>query len=220
MPLIDISLAITDSLPTWANAEPGPSIEWLQSYEKTGAECCVSAVRLGSHLGTHLDAPLHFVQGGASVDQIDPGRLVGPAYVVEIPDFVGLEIPVDMLARESIPPGTRRLLLKTSNTRKRFLASKHFRSDFVALGADSARWILERGIDLVGIDALSIGSAQTGSGGDVHRILLRAGAVVVEGLNLADVSPGEYTLICLPLRIVGVEGAPVRALLAPPGYFA
>ncbi|MDR3707116.1 MAG: cyclase family protein [Capsulimonadaceae bacterium] len=219
MSLIDISLDITDKLPTWENHEPGPKVEWLIKFSKN-TDCCVSKVQYGSHLGTHLDAPLHFVEGGETVDRIAPDLLVGPVFVAEIPDLEGTEIPASLLARLNIPAHTVRLLLRTSNTRKELLSDPAFHPEFAALAPDAARWLIEQGIQLVGIDYLSIGSAVTGNGGEVHRILLSAGVVVVEGLDLTDAPAGDYTLICLPLKVVGVEGAPVRALLATPGHFA
>lgn len=220
MSLIDITLPMTSDLVTWKNEDSGLRLSWVDEFDINGSENCTSAVRYGSHLGTHLDAPLHFIRGGGTVDQIDPASLVGPCFVADLTRSDSNEITAADLDSLSIPDYTTRLLLKTGNSVQRLLESPLFHDEFVAIGPSGAEWLVRRKIKLVGVDYLSIGSAVTGNGGDVHRTILGAGIVVVEGLNLADVAPGAYTLICLPLKVVGAEGAPVRALLATSDHFA
>ncbi|HEY3332852.1 MAG TPA: cyclase family protein [Capsulimonadaceae bacterium] len=219
MSLIDISLNLNSSLVTWKGEDAGLRLRWVDQFGIDGSENCTSEVRFGSHLGTHLDAPLHFIPGGGTVDQISPDVLVGGCYVADLMSFSNPEITVEALDAASIPSGTRRLLLKTANSANRLLNDSQFHDEFVAIGPDAAQWIVAQGIALVGVDYLSVGSATTGNGSEVHRALLGAGIVAVEGLNLTNVAPGPYTLICLPLKVVGAEGAPVRALLATPGHF-
>lgn len=214
MALIDISVDIDGNLPTWQNSEPGVDLRWVTKFGVSSAECNVSRVSFGSHLGAHLDAPLHFVDGGASLEEIPLETLIGPAFVADLGAVDRPEVSAQDLEAAGVPADVKRLLLVTANSARRLLNDRAFHEDFVALGLDAARWVVERGIILVGIDYLSIGSAVAGSGGDVHRTLLRAGVVVVEGLNLHAVPAGRYGLCCLPLKIVGAEGSPVRAVLS------
>jgi len=220
MTLIDISVGIDDKLVTWQNETSGLRFSWVDKQGVNGSECCTSDIRYGSHLGTHIDAPLHFVEGGATVDRIELDILAGPALVVDMSDCQSLEVTKRSLEEANIPDGAQRVILRTSNSTRKLLQDHLFHEDFVAVSSDAADWLVNRGIRLVGIDYLSIGSAVTGSGGNVHRTLLGAGIVVLEGLDLVDVAPGPYTLICLPLKIIGAEGSPVRALLATPGHFS
>ena len=162
-----------------------------------------------THSGTHVDAPLHILQDGDSVDQLDLSVLNGPCRVVHLPG-IGV-IDEGLLFSLNLPTDTRRLLLRTDNSTLWSDAGSTFKKDFASLGPEAAHWIVERKIQLVGIDYLSIGTFQQGT--EVHKILLNAGVVVLEGLNLADVPADEYELLCLPLKIKGAEGAPARALL-------
>jgi arylformamidase len=166
----------------------------------------VSTVTLSSHSGTHLDPPRHFSDNGIPVDEIPLERLIGKAQVVEI-------LGVTMIGREQlsrlIVAGVERLLLKTDSSE--LWKRSEFKEDFTALSVDGARYLLESGVKLIGIDYLSVESVR--GNGEVHRILLDNDVLILEGINLAEVTPGEYELICLPLRIKGGDGAPVRALL-------
>ena len=153
----------------------------------------LSRLDLGVHSGTHVDAPLHFVDGGPSVETLPLDVLVGPCVVVE-----GLD-------PAAVPPGAERVLFKTPNSR--LWDRDEFSEDFVALDAEAARPLVAAGVRLVGIDYLSIGDEEA------HRILLGAGVVAVEGLDLREVEPGEYRLVCAPLKLEGAEGAPARVLL-------
>ncbi len=162
-------------------------------------------------LGTHVDAPYHFLGGHTpTVEKLPLNLLIGRAYVLKLPDDVSL-ITVAELQKADIPPRTRRLLLKTRNSKLWSRKEKDFQTDFVALNRDAAQYLVERGIKLVGIDYLSIGPFHQGEA--THKVLLQAGVVILEGLNLSDVTQGRYTLYCLPLKLAGSDGAPARAIL-------
>ena len=185
--------------------EGDPDLE-LELWESMadGAPANVSRLSLGVHTGTHVDAPLHFLDDAPGTEAIDLSKLIGPAVVVD-----GLEldraIDADALAGLGIPEGAERVLLKTTNSR--IWERGTFTQDFVRLDGSGARWVVDRGVAVIGIDFLSIGDH------DAHRELLSAGVVPLEGLDLREVEPGEYELICLPLRLQGSDGAPARVVL-------
>jgi arylformamidase len=166
-------------------------------------------LEISAHTGTHVDAPAHFVQGGAGVDTLDLNALVGLALVTEARDADALT--ADVLAELAIPLGTERVLFRTRNSNLWARGAQAFDEDFVAITEDGARWLVERGIRLVGVDYLSV--APFSASIPTHQMLLRAGIVLLEGVNLSDVRPGMYQLVCLPLKIDGVDGAPARAIL-------
>jgi len=171
----------------------------------------LSALSLGSHAGTHVDPPSHFVPGGPPVDQVDLGVLNGPCRVVRVPDACRA------IGREevaSVPPGTTRVLFRTSNS-LRWKERLVYFPDYVALNEAGARALLDRGVRLVGIDSLSVESDPTGNF-PVHHCLLEGGALIVEGLLLADAPAGPYELECLPLRLRGGDGGPARVVLVAP----
>lgn len=205
----DISLPIGPDLLTW----PGdPAIDVAPSSRiSRGDSANVSELRLGSHTGTHIDPPLHFIDEGAGVDGIDLGVLVGRATIADL-TACGETIEVSDLEALDLQEGTERLLFKTRNSEIwRHLPAK-FPDSYVALSPEGAQWIVTNGIRLVGTDFLSI-EKRGSPGHPTHVTLLLAGVVIVEGLDLSDVSPGNYRLVCLPLRIVGGDGAPARAIL-------
>lgn len=207
MRIYDISLEITPDLPVW----PGdPGVVMIQESKiEEGAESNVTRLNMGVHTGTHIDAPLHFLQGGARVDELPLKTLTGRVYVLHLPD-VDL-VTAEVLKRSEIPPRTRRIILKTRNSDYWREQVAGFQTDFVGVSADGAQYLVDRGVKLIGVDYLSV--APYSDGVTPHRILLKAGVVIVEGLNLTEVSQGRYTLYCLPLRLAGVEGAPARAIL-------
>lgn len=205
----DISMTVTPGMVTWENSEAALSLAWASQI---GADsvCNVSTLSGGSHTGTHLDAPLHFVEGGGEVSALDIHTLVGPAHVTEI--FGSSQITEDDFKAAAIPAGTERLLLKTDNTRRGLLHNPQFHRDYVGIAPSGARWLTAQGVRLVGVDYLSVGPY----GDDnaiTHQILLGAGLVVVEGLMLADVPAGSYMLAALPPKVHGAEGSPCRAVL-------
>jgi arylformamidase len=207
MAIYDISLPISESLVVWPG-DPPISITQVSHLDR-GDHATVSRLEMGAHTGTHVDAPAHFVRGGAGVDTLDLDTLVGLALVAEARDADALT--ADVLAELAIPLGAGRVLFRTRNSDLWTRGAREFDEDFVAITEDGARWLVERGIMLVGVDYLSV--APFGASRPTHEMLLRAGSVVVEGLNLSGIRPGMYQLVCLPLKVVGGDGAPARAIL-------
>jgi arylformamidase len=206
MKVYDISLTLRARMPVY----PGEATPLLEptSHMERGDSYNVSRLTISTHTGTHIDAPRHFLPDGASVDQIPVDVLVGPALVVEM--AIDQEITAADLEAAAIPPGTERLLFKTRNSR--LLDDEDFRRDFVYLTLDAARWLVERGVRLLAIDYLSV-EQMDAQPSVVHQTLLGAGVVIVEGADLRRVAPGRYLLACLPLKIEGADGSPVRAVL-------
>ena len=207
MKLYDISLTIAEDLPVW----PGdPKIELKKiSQIDDGAEANVTHISACVHIGTHVDAPDHFLGNGDTVENLPLDLLVGPALVAGIP--VEGQISAMDLQAAKIPEGTKRLLLKTANSQIWIEGLKEFKEDFIALEADAAAYLVKLGVEVVGLDYLSV--APFADPGPTHQILLKAGTLIIEGLDLSEIEPGEYTLYCLPLKIKGSDGAPARVLL-------
>jgi arylformamidase len=194
---------------TWGD-EPGPTITPFRRIAK-GDTANVSTICLGDHTGTHVDPPLHFIQGGAGADELPLDALLGPCAVVAF-DGQG-HVSAEFLER-SAPKGATRLLLKTRNSRLWSDPAHHFTRDITGVSASAARWCVEHAIRLVGIDYLTIEpQGPEKAGYPTHQTLLGAGVVVVEGLDLRAVQPGTYDLVCAPLKIGGADGAPARVLL-------
>jgi len=203
---IDISRPLVSGMAVWPG-DPAVRVERVSAIA-SGEPFNLSAVSMCLHTGTHVDAPLHFLEGGPSVAEMPLDALVGPARVIGIRD------PRAIRAHELEPLRLRRgerVLFKTRGSARRWRAPE-FATDYVYVAPDAAALLVERGVRAVGIDYLSIG-APNQEGYDVHRTLLRAGVWIVEGLDLSEVSPGRYELICLPLKVPGADGAPARALL-------
>ncbi|MDA8174705.1 MAG: cyclase family protein [Nitrospiraceae bacterium] len=213
--LIDISIPIKPGMPLWSG-DPQVEIEKLYGLAK-GDEATVSRISMGVHTGTHVDAPLHYLADGPGIGEMPPGALTGPARVIEILGGANKEIQKEELERHGIKQGER-ILLKTTNSALWHQPSKEqdFSKEFyIHLGAKAARFLAQRKILAIGIDYLSIGGCTGDSGAQVHRILLEAGIWIIEGLDLSLATPGNYELICLPLKLQGLEAAPARALLRP-----
>lgn len=207
--LFDVTVPLRQGLPLWPGS-PGLEFESLSEISR-GAEVNVGRVHLELHTGTHLDAPRHFVADGATVESLPLEVLVGPALVVEARDTSQIDAAwLERAGLESVP---QRLLFRTPSSEWWRRSESQFRDDYVALTADAARWLVDRGVRLVGIDYLSIQRFHDGP--ETHRILLGAGVIVVESLDLSQVEPGTYELICLPIPLVGAEAAPVRVILRP-----
>lgn len=204
---LDISLTISPDLPHW----PGSPLTELTRRRDMAQGDSVndSVLTCGVHTGTHVDAPLHFLADGADVTDLSLEALIGPAIVAVLPEVEA--ITARDLEALNLPPDTRRLLLRTRNSESWQRGDRAFCPDFVALTTDAAHWVVARGIRLIGIDYLSIQRFRDNS--ETHIALLQAGVVIVEGLNLAGIEPGDYELICLPLKLAGAEGAPARAVL-------
>lgn len=191
-------------------AYPGnPEIDIsLQQAVAKGASANVSLVRFGSHTATHADASRHFFDDGQPVDEIPLDRLIGPALLIKFPDNV-MAIGAAELRAQPIK-GHKRILLGTRNSA--LLSQRDFVKDYTYLAPDGAQFLVDEGVELVGIDYLSIEQFHSGHH-RTHRTLLEKSVVIVEGLDLSAPSPGEYRFICLPLRIEGCDGAPARAVL-------
>ena len=186
---------------------PVIEIELQQAVAK-GAGANVSFIRFGSHSGTHADAAKHFFDDGQTVDRIPLDRLIGPAVVVRFPDNLA-SIGARDLEQASIGDN-KRVLLHTKNSA--LLSEKEFHKDYTFLAPDGAQFLVDRGVELVGIDYLSIEQFHSGHH-KTHRTLLDRSVVILEGLDFSGVEPGIYDLVCLPLRIEGCDGAPARAIL-------
>jgi arylformamidase len=189
---------------------PGnPEIEiTLQQALAKGAGANVSSIQFGSHTGTHADAARHFFDDGQTVDRIPLERLIGPALLLSFPDDV-LVIGADDLRKHDLK-GRTRILLRTRNSA--LLSQKEFVREYTYLAPDGAQYLVDNDVELVGIDYLSIEQFHSGHH-MTHRILLERSVVILEGLDLSVPAPGEYQLICLPLRIEGCDAAPARAVL-------
>lgn len=203
----DISLTISPQLPTWPG-DPSIVLERVEKLEN-GSNANVSRLDMGVHTGTHVDAPYHFLPGGKTVEQLNLNMLTGRAYVLHLPDVD--VITATVLDAAQIPPRTRRVLFKTRNSGYWRDSGAGFRSDFVGLSVDGAEYLIKRGVKLVGVDYLSV--APYHQSRPTHEILLSAGVVILEGLDLSQVSQGRYTLYCLPIKLAGSDGAPARAIL-------
>ena len=208
MTIYDISLTLSLDLPTWPG-DPKLELKQFESMDKGSSTNCTS-ISTSVHVGTHVDAPHHFLNDGRTVEGLSLEVLTGPCYVLQLPDGVDA-ITSEVLKRSEITSDMKRILFGTSNSHLWASGEKEFQTDFVAITEDGAEWLVEHGIQLVGVDYLSV--ALYGDSTPTHSILLKAGVVVVEGLNLSKVMRGFYDLYCLPLKIAGSDGAPARAIL-------
>ncbi len=207
-PWMDISVPIREAMVHWPG-DPPVSIKRVKDIEQ-GDTANLSVISMGAHSGTHVDAPIHFFKEGKGVDNIPLDTMVGIARVIEIRDPESIK--PEELARHRIRRGER-ILFKTENS-SHVWQKDEFAEDFVFISDDAADFLVDRGVRLIGIDYLSVGSFKHG-GSYVHKTLLSGGIWIIEGLNLSNVTPGNYDLICLPLRIVAGDGAPARAILKP-----
>lgn len=204
----DISLSVSSDLPQW------PGSKKFKIYNNhnldLGDASTDSSIYMNLHTGTHVDAPSHFIRHGGTADQLSLDVMLGAVLVVRVPDGVK-EISAIVLSGMNIPENTERLLLHTANSSLWERNETEFYEDFTALVADGAEWLVAHGIKLVGIDYLSIQRFLDGP--EVHNVLLSAGVVVVEGLNMTDVNEGMYKLYCMPVKLMGLEAAPARVIL-------
>lgn len=207
MKIHDVTVGISPDMPVWPN-NPAVELERINKIE-AGANSNVSRLALGVHTGTHMDAPVHFVPGATGIEAVPLGVLVGRALLIHLPRT--RRITADDLDGAGIPPSTRRLLIKTSNSGYWAKGDKTFHTDYVAIDPSGAEWLVDRRVELIGVDYLSV--APWKESRPTHEILLKAGVVIVEGLNLSKVKPGRYELTCLPLKLMGADGSPCRAIL-------
>ncbi len=210
MRIIDLSPTLSPATPVWPG-DPALRLTHPASLAR-GDAFSLTELTMSAHTGAHVDAPAHYVRDGAGADVIPLETLVGPALVVDTgeADIISAGV-LDGLA---IPPGTTRLLFRTRNSARGLMVSPRFHTDFVAIDAAGARWLVQRGVRLVGMDYYS--AAPYDALAPTHQILLRAGVVIVEGLNMMAVAPGGYEFICLPLKLKDADGAPARAILISP----
>jgi arylformamidase len=205
MKLIDVSVPLDATLPTYPNNTPF-SLEPIKRLAR-GDSSNVSTLHLSAHTGTHVDAPRHFFDDGHGTEALALELLIGRARVIELAsrgaiaeeDLAGLDLAGDV-----------RLLFKTRNSE--LWRSPEFHADYVGVSESGAKHLVARGIKVVGVDYLSVEQFRS-PGAPAHHVLLGAGVIVIEGLNLRGVEPGVYDMYCLPLRIVGADGAPARVVL-------
>jgi arylformamidase len=206
--IYDISVLVWDGLPTW----PGdPKLVMnLASSIALGDAANVTHLDMGAHTGTHLDAPFHFDKNGLGIDQLSLDTLIGPCRVFDLTNVTG---DITAAALEKCDwRGVTRALFKTRNSRHWAQGDREFDKGFTALAADSAAHLIEHGVELVGVDYLSV-EAFGSKTHPVHEILLGMGVVIVESLNLSEVPAGDYELIALPVKLKGADGAPARVVL-------
>ncbi|OQW30504.1 MAG: arylformamidase [Nitrospira sp. SG-bin1] len=205
---IDVSIPLRTGMVHWPD-NPPVRIERTQDMER-GDHANVSVLSLGSHTGTHMDAPLHFVRAGLSLDEMPLSAVMGPARVIEIQDVESVKS--DELVAHHIHHDER-ILFKTRNS-SRCWETDNFLEDFVYISQEAARYLVACGIRTVGVDYLSVGGFKK-DGPETHHVLLESGVWIIEGLDLRGLEPGPYDLICLPLRVERSDGAPARAILRP-----
>jgi len=204
--IIDVSMDVFSGMLVWPG-DDGVELHRTQKMEE-GAHNNFSRIACGVHTGTHVDAPRHFIPGGRTIEALPLDVLCGPAWTV---DFSPIQrIGEEHLERAGIPAGIRRLLLKTDNS-KVLESMKEFQTDYAGLDESGAKWIVGRGIQLVGCDYLSV--AVRDQTGPVHRVLLGAEVILVEGLVLKNVPSGACRFTCLPVKFRGSDGALARAMV-------
>jgi len=204
--IYDVSVPIRDGGLIYPG-NPPIRVEAQQAIAR-GAGANVSHVSFGSHTGTHVDSARHFFDDGQTVDAIDMQKLMGPALLIALDDSV-TSVTAELLQQFKLQ-AHKRLLIRTRNSG--LLKDPEFHRDYTFIAPDAAEYLVEQGIELVGVDYLSIEQFRSGHH-RTHRTLLGKGVVIVEGLDLSEPPPGEYDFCCLPLRLEGLDGAPARAIL-------
>jgi len=206
MKIYDITVPISAQMPIYAG-DPPADVESAKRLA-AGESANISHLSFGAHSGTHVDAPNHFIDGTRRVDKLDLAKLIGACRVIGVPDSITTIEPEHIGELD----GARRVIFKTKNSA--YWNDSEFHSDFAHLSPATAKALVERGVELVGIDYLSIERFHSGDHA-VHKALLSKEIIILEGLDLREVQPGDYELICLPLKYVGGEGdgAPARTIL-------
>ena len=203
---IDVSVPLRTGMVHWPD-NPPILIERMLDIER-GDVANVSKLSMGAHTGTHMDAPLHFFRTGKGIDTMPLTATIGRARVLEIHDPESIK--PEELRPHRIQRGER-VLFKTRNS-ARCWHNDDFVEDFVYISQEAARYLVAQQVQTVGVDYLSVGGFLK-DGVETHHALLEAGIWIIEGLNLSNVAPGTYELVCLPLKIEGSDGAPSRAIL-------
>ncbi len=208
MQIYDVTLGITSGMPVWPG-DPAVTLERVKKIEE-GSNANVSHLDIGVHTGTHVDAPVHFIPGQYGIDQVSLDILIGPVLVVEAPQDID-QINAQVVEQAAIPQNTTRVVFKTRNSIFWARGEKVFQPTFCGIEVDGAQALVDKGVKLVGIDYLSVAPYKRSR--PTHEVLLGAKMVVIEGLDLSRVGPGLYQLYCLPLKLVGCDGAPARTIL-------
>jgi len=208
MTIYDITLGLSPGLPVWPG-DPAIVLEQVESMDR-GAHANVSRLAMSAHAGTHVDAPHHFLNDHRTVEQLSLDVLTGPCHVIDLSKLDG-HVTAAVLEKSGIPPKTERLLVKTKNSARWQAGEKEFFTGFQAVTEDGARWLVDGGVKLIGVDYLSV--APYNQSVPTHTVLLKAGVIALEGVNLSAVRQGQYELYCLPLKLLGSDGAPARAIL-------
>ncbi len=208
MKIIDISIPLSEKTPVW-EGDKGISVPRVAKIEE-GSDFNVSRIELGVHAGTHIDAPFHVFENGNTVDQIPLDTLIGNVQVVEITDGISV-IGKNCLMKLNFQDGIDRILFKTSNSNYWETDPFSFNKEYVAINSEGAKYLADMDLKLVGVDYFSVSSYDDLK--QPHLILLDRGVVLLENIDLRQVVPEIYKLICLPLKIIGTDGAPVRAVL-------
>jgi arylformamidase len=206
--IIDITAPVSPRSVMWPGQD-APSQEFTNHIDR-GDPSTVSRWELSAHTGTHADARMHFIPGGWTIDALELSRCVGPCRVVDMTHLERHVGRADLEAAEVA--GTSRLLLKTRNSEEALLGRGGFVEDYAAISLEAAEYLVEIGIEMVGVDYLSVEPFEDKEF-NTHHTLLGADVVIFEGLVLAEAEPGEYFLACLPLKLAGSDGSPVRAIL-------
>ncbi len=207
MRIYDISVGVSEEIPVWPG-DPPVVLKRVAKIED-GANANVSHFSASVHIGTHIDAPVHFLDDGEGIEAIPLNILIGRAYVIDLSKATVLD--AETLERAGIPPRTKRLLLKTRNSDLWARGETNFQTDIVGVNKSGAEWLVRKGVQLVEVDYLSVAPFKQSK--EPHQILLGAGIVILEGLNLDEVSQGRYNLCSLPIKLIGSDGAPARAIL-------
>jgi arylformamidase len=209
MEIIDITRTIDPKILKWPDDTEPPSQEFV-THTDNGDPATVSEWKMSSHTGTHMDARMHFIPGGWTMEALDLSRSVGPCRVVDLTHVEGHVSRADLEAAEVA--GQARLLLKTRNSEQEFMQREEFEKSYSAISREAAEYLVEIGVETIGVDYLSVEPFED-TEFNTHHTLLGADVVILEGLVLTDVKPGEYFLACLPLKLAGSDGSPARAIL-------
>ena len=209
MEIIDVTRTVDPKMLKWPDDTEPPSQEFVTRTDN-GDPATVSEWKMSSHTGTHMDARMHFIPGGWTMEALDLARSVGPCRVVDLTHVEGHVGRADLEAAEVA--GQARVLLKTRNSEQGFMQREEFEEGYSAISREAAEYLVEIGVETIGVDYLSVEPFEDGEF-NTHHTLLGADVVILEGLVLTEVEPGEYFLACLPLKLAGSDGSPTRAIL-------
>ena len=209
MKIHDISLLLSDEMVTW----PGDESIKITSTSSIdfGGVCNVSSIKMSVHSGTHIDAPFHFIKNGKYTDSVDLNSMMGVCLMVDLENIEGYLIEVKHIYEYDFSKYNR-VLFKTKNSNLWHNSDYKFCTDFISLSSDAALYLVKEGVNLVGIDYLSIESFHSKSY-SVHKTLLENEVVILEGIDLSKINAGTYDLVCLPIKLSECDGAPARAIL-------